>query len=123
MVHQAIALISDLFFASKLEATARAANVPVRIVSSPEAFAVEMQNEPPTLAIIDLNFDATRSVETIAAMKRNPEAQATRIVAFLSHVQVELAESARAAGADVVMPRSVFASHLAEILKGTFEIQ
>jgi hypothetical protein len=39
-----------------------------------------------------------------------------RVVAFLSHVQVELAAQARAAGCDEVMPRSSFTQNLAAIL-------
>jgi len=38
-------------------------------------------------------------------------------VAFLSHVQTELAAQARAAGCSDVMPRSVFAQNLAAILQ------
>jgi len=39
-----------------------------------------------------------------------------RVVGFLSHVQRELAEQARAAGCDEVMPRSSFTQNLAAIL-------
>jgi hypothetical protein len=39
------------------------------------------------------------------------------VVAFLSHVQVELAEAARAAGCREVMPRSEFTRNLATILE------
>jgi hypothetical protein len=38
-------------------------------------------------------------------------------VAFLSHVQTELAAQARAAGATEVLPRSVFTQNLARILE------
>jgi hypothetical protein len=37
-------------------------------------------------------------------------------VGFLSHVQTELAELARAAGCQDVMPRSKFTAELAQIL-------
>jgi hypothetical protein len=40
-----------------------------------------------------------------------------RIVAFLSHVQVELAAQARAAGCSEIMPRSAFTQNLAAILQ------
>jgi DNA-binding NarL/FixJ family response regulator len=39
-----------------------------------------------------------------------------RIVAFLSHVQRELAEQAKNAGCDEVMPRSSFTQNLVGIL-------
>jgi CheY-like chemotaxis protein len=38
------------------------------------------------------------------------------VVAFLSHVQTELAEKARAAGCREVVPRSIFTRDLATIL-------
>jgi hypothetical protein len=40
------------------------------------------------------------------------------VIAFLSHVQTDLAERARAAGCQDVMPRSKFTQNLAEILRG-----
>jgi DNA-binding NarL/FixJ family response regulator len=39
------------------------------------------------------------------------------IVAFLSHVQTELAIQAKAAGSSEVLPRSVFTQNLARILE------
>ena len=41
-----------------------------------------------------------------------------RVIAFLSHVQTDLAERARSAGCAEVMPRSKFTQNLAEILRG-----
>jgi hypothetical protein len=38
-------------------------------------------------------------------------------VAFLSHVQTDLAAQARAAGCGEVLPRSQFTANLAEILR------
>ena len=39
------------------------------------------------------------------------------VVAYLSHVQVELAAAAKEAGADTVLPRSAFSAKLPEILQ------
>jgi hypothetical protein len=39
-----------------------------------------------------------------------------RVIAFLSHVQTGLAEQAKTAGFDEVMPRSKFSMNLPEIL-------
>jgi hypothetical protein len=56
-------------------------------------------------------------VATIGAIKGDPATSGSRILAFASHVHVDLIESARRAGADEVLPRSAFASHLPEILQ------
>jgi hypothetical protein len=40
-----------------------------------------------------------------------------RVLAFLSHVQTDLAAQARAAGCTEVIPRSVFTQNLAAILE------
>jgi len=44
------------------------------------------------------------------------EQDGVRVVAFLSHVQTELAAQARAAGCNEVMPRSSFTQSLAALL-------
>jgi DNA-binding NarL/FixJ family response regulator len=120
MNHRVLALISDLFFADKVEATARLVGVPIQILSSLDSALTEVRREPPTLIIVDLNFDPSHSADAIRAVKAvNPESP-TKVLAFLSHVQVNLAESAKKAGADAVVPRSYFAKNLPEILKGNF---
>ncbi len=51
---------------------------------------------------------------TIAAVKQ-AEGR-VRVIAFASHVHVELIDAARRAGADQVLARSQFAGNLADIL-------
>ena len=66
------------------------------------------------LVIIDLNAKN----QPLAALERLRVAQKDlRVVAFLSHVQTELAAQARAAGCSEVMPRSAFTQNLAAILQ------
>jgi hypothetical protein len=55
--------------------------------------------------------------EPLSAIERLPaNAREIPMVAFLSHVQTELAAKARAAGCREVMPRSQFTQNLATIL-------
>jgi hypothetical protein len=67
---------------------------------------------------VDLNArqGALQAVEQLCAAGSpgNPR----RVIAFLSHVQTDLAERARNAGCMDVMPRSKFTQNLAEILRG-----
>jgi len=108
-----VALVDDLFFQSKMIETAKQVGVDLRACSTPEALAAEISREPPRLVVIDLNsqgnpIDALRQMQSIH--KEIP------LIAYLSHVQTDLAESARAAGCRDVMPRSKFTRDLATIL-------
>ena len=107
-----LAVVADLFFASKIEATARLGGVAVRVVRTAEA---ALHAWPAAIgAVVDLNIATGDAVELVRRMKAaRPDAP---ITAFLAHVQVELANEARAAGADVVLPRSRFAAQLVDLL-------
>jgi len=71
--------------------------------------------DPPTkLVIIDLNARSSpvATIEHLHATQKE-----LRVVAFLSHVQTELAAMARAAGCTDILPRSVFTRNIAAILE------
>ena len=115
-----LALVDDLFFQAKLTETARKIGVTLKTVSSGAALAKMLEAPPegarvdlPRLVIVDLNA-RQGAVEAIEQLQRsgNP----IPVIGFLSHVQTELAERARAAGCKQVMPRSSFTANLSEIL-------
>jgi CheY-like chemotaxis protein len=108
-----VALVDDIFFQAKMAETARQVGVELKTVTTGDAFLAEAQQGGPALLIVDLNArqGAIEALERLrAAGNQRP------VVAFLSHVQVELAERARAAGCRQVMPRSKFTQNLAAIL-------
>lgn len=121
-----VALVDDLFFQAKMLETARQVGVELKTVTTGEAFLAEaletgqaggQQTEKtlPALLIVDLNArcGALEALERLrAAGNQKP------VLAFLSHVQVGLAERARAAGCQQVLPRSKFTRELAAILSG-----
>ncbi len=113
-----VALVDDLFFQAKMAETARQVGVELKMVTTGEALLAEVKgNEAgqnsPGLVIVDLNARQG----ALEALERLREAGNQRpVVAFLSHVQVELAERARAAGCQQVLPRSKFTQNLAAIL-------
>ena len=108
------ALIDDLFFQLKVAETAKQLGIEFKVASSPDALFTLL--EPPTkLVIVDLN-SRNQPVATIERLRATQKEM--RVVAFLSHVQTELAAQARAAGCLEVMPRSVFTQNLAAILQG-----
>lgn len=108
--------VDDLLFSSKIRATAKQAGVDLTFARSQAEVLDQARTIKPALVILDLNSAKTNAVETIAALKRDPELAAIRTIGFASHVHTDLIRAARAAGADDVMPRSAFASQLAGIL-------
>jgi DNA-binding NarL/FixJ family response regulator len=106
------ALLSDLIFESKIRATAKAAGVDVSCTRDAKA-ALQAASSGSAL-IVDLDGTADALSLVRAVKETRPDAP---IVGFLSHVQVELASGARAAGIDEVMPRSRFTEQLPEILR------
>ncbi len=116
-----VALISDLYFATKVEETAHRLGILLILASSAEIFQEAVRKNQPRVVVIDLNQNATERVANVRfARKLSSESQA-RIICFYSHVQTELAQSALAAGADRVIPRSFFSTHLSEILQGNLD--
>ncbi|HTZ74316.1 MAG TPA: response regulator [Candidatus Aquilonibacter sp.] len=109
----ALAYLDDIFFQAKITETARILGVVLQICASPQALAAELAANKPHLIIIDLNAH-TNPFDAIAIASK--EGQGVPLIAFLSHVQTELAERARAAGCAEVMPRSKFSRDLATIL-------
>jgi FixJ family two-component response regulator len=105
---QVVALVDDLFFQAKLLETAKQLGIDLRTFASPEAFIAEIAKDVPKLVVVDLNA-RNNPLEAI-------ERTHIPLIGFLSHVQVELAERARAAGCRSVMPRSQFTRDLATIL-------
>jgi CheY-like chemotaxis protein len=112
-----IVLIDDLFFQAKLLETAKQTGTTLETVATSDQLLKSAAASPASLIIVDLNarHGALDAIEKLAADgPGNPR----RIIAFLSHVQTDLAERARAAGCEDVMARSKFTQNLAAILRG-----
>jgi CheY-like chemotaxis protein len=107
-----LALVDDIFFQARISATAKQVGVELKMFGTADALVAAA----PTggeLIVIDLNARA----DAIGALNQLRDAgNQTPVIAFLSHVQTELAERARAAGCTEVMPRSKFTQDLAAIL-------
>lgn len=107
-----LALVDDIFFQARISATAKQVGVELKMFGAPDAL-VTAASASGELIVIDLNARA----DAIGALNQLREAgNQTPVIAFLSHVQTELAERAQAAGCTEVMPRSKFTQDLAAIL-------
>jgi DNA-binding NarL/FixJ family response regulator len=110
---QVLALVDDLFFQAKMMETARQLGVELRACATADALLDEVRKQRPKLVVVDLN---ARNNPLVAIEQMTNTAGGIPLVAFLSHVQTELAQQARTAGCREVMPRSQFAQELATIL-------
>jgi hypothetical protein len=109
-----VACVDDLFFRSKIEATARHLNIPVRFIEAKDLPAVCLDGKT-VAALIEL----TANGSCFAAIRKVREESKTRdlpIVGFLSHVDRELAREAESLGVTRVMPRSEFAETLPDLM-------
>lgn len=112
-----LAAVDDFLFRSKIRAVAKHVGVEVRFAQTQEEILAQARALKPAVVILDLNSAKSDPVATIAALKADAGTAGVRTIAFASHVHVDLINSARNAGADQVLPRSAFATHLADILK------
>jgi len=110
---RAVALMDDLFFQMKVAETAKQLGVDFKVATTGEAL-MSLLDPPTKLVIIDLNArgNPLATIEHLRATQKE-----LRVVAFLSHVQTELAAMARIAGCTDILPRSLFTRNLAAILE------
>ena len=115
-------LVDDLFFRAKIAETARHMGVELEAANTVEALVEKALPAPggsdsagahPALIVVDLN---ARGNPVDALDRLKAAGNQTPVIAFLSHVQTELAERARVAGCSEIMPRSKFTQELAAIL-------
>jgi len=106
-----LAVVPDLFFATKIAATAKAAGVPLELLTAARATERAASGEA-SLVVVDLH--AGGAVALVRALKE--AAPGTPVVVFLSHVESALRAEALAAGADAAWPRSRFVARLPDLL-------
>jgi hypothetical protein len=102
-VARVVALAPDLFFASKIEATLRAAGHEVTIVSSP----VDVPAAAETADVLIVDLDSAPALDAQLG---------TRRLGFYSHVGVDVRRRAEEAGFDLVVPRSRMAREMPDLV-------
>jgi CheY-like chemotaxis protein len=109
-----IACLDDLFFRSKIEATARHLNVPVRFTQVKE---LDEACRGGSCAAILLDLSANgEPLAAIRSLRADASTRDLPIIGFLSHVDRDLARRAESAGATRVMPRSQFSETLPDLM-------
>jgi len=114
-----LCVVDDLIFSVKISTAAKALGVDIFFERNPEMVLPRIREKQPSLVILDLNGTKLRPMEVIAAMKSDQELRAIRTLGYVSHVQTDVIDAARAAGIDEVLARSAFSDRLGQILTGT----
>jgi CheY-like chemotaxis protein len=112
-----LAVVDDLFFASKIRGTAEALDVPVGFPRALESLIQSAKTEPPALIICDLNATRIDPITLSERLKADDGLRSVPLIGFFSHVDTELQRRAIEAGFDRVMPRSAFTSKLPQIIQ------
>jgi CheY-like chemotaxis protein len=118
MSRTVIAVVDDLFFASKIRGTAEALGVAVSFPRHADGVREVIQRNSPALIICDLHSEKLDLMGLAASLKKDPATKDIPLIGFFSHVQTDLRTAAEQAGFDRVIPRSLFTSNLAAILSG-----
>ena len=122
MDRKIIAVVDDMFFASKIRAVAEAVGVEISFPRSKEAIIEKAREMRPQLVLVDLHNQRVDSVALAKDMKADEQLREIPLLGFFSHVQTELQRNAVDAGFDQVVPRSIFSRDLGQIVTGKNEL-
>ena len=111
-----LAIVDDMFFASKIRATAEAVGVEIKFPRSVEKLIDKASEVKPHLIIVDLHNTKIDPIAIGRQLRSNEDLRDIKLLGFFSHVHTDLQRNAMAAGFDQVIPRSSFARNLAQIL-------
>ena len=111
-----LAVMEDLMFMVRIQDAAKRAGFETLVVKT-QTDALRKATEQPALIIIDLNYSAGEPLDLIKALKAGPETSGIHLLAFVSHVQIELRAAASASGCDTVLARSAFSQTLPKIMQ------
>ena len=105
-----LAVVPDLFFATRIAATAKQQGVELELVPAARAVA-RLAESPGALVLVELQAPGA-----CALVRELKAAGATAVVGFYPHTDVAIRKAAIEAGADAVLPRSQFVTRLVPLL-------
>jgi CheY-like chemotaxis protein len=116
MTKRILAVVDDMFFASKIRAVAESVGSDLVFTRSLDALIEKAREKRPDLIVVDLHNQKTSPISIAQQLRSDPELKDVHLLGFFSHVEVELQRQAKEAGYSQVLPRSVFARDLPSIL-------
>lgn len=111
-----LCVVDDLIFSVKISTAAKALGTEMYFERNPDMVLARVREKQPALVIFDLNGTRLRPLDAIVAMKSDPALRSIRTLGYVSHVQTDVINAARAAGIDEVLARSAFSDRLGQIL-------
>src|ERR1700686_2916306 len=108
------ACVEDLFFRSKIDATARHLDVAVRFVTA-GALARACGEAGAAALLIELSENG-QALQAVRALRQAKGTRDLPVIGFLSHVDTALARDAQEAGVTRVLSRSQFSETLPDLL-------
>jgi CheY-like chemotaxis protein len=109
-----VACIEDLFFRSKIEATARHLNVTVHF-AEPGDLPNVASKEDTAAVFLELSSNGT-CFDAVRELREKRETRDIPLIGFLRHTDRELARQASEAGLTRVLPRSEFSETLPDLM-------
>src|SRR5690348_16673394 len=97
-----VAFIPDLLFGSSVVGAVRAGGHEPVLASNEESLRAALADADADALIVDLTFDVPERIELV----RSVRPAGLKTLAFYSHVEAEVRDQGRAAGFDLVIPRS-----------------
>jgi CheY-like chemotaxis protein len=119
MSRRILIAVDDIFFASKIRATAEGLGVEFDSARTVASAIEKARARTPDLVIADLHSERCDAVALAQTFKADETLKDVPLVGFFSHVQIELRDRALAAGFDHTMPRSAFVQQLARLIRGS----
>ncbi|MHB8233093.1 MAG: hypothetical protein ACYDHT_00415 [Solirubrobacteraceae bacterium] len=115
-----LALVPDLLFGSQVQGSLTAAGHDAQLVGNEarlrERLADDAGATSPAVLVVDLTNPSFDGVAIVQALSAERLLDGVRTLAFFSHVDTEIGEKARAAGFDMVIPRSRMAREGAQLV-------
>lgn len=111
-------MAADLIWATKIKCHAEGLGLTARPTRDLDALKARLHDCDPVALLVDLD-DPEAALELIRYLRsdrNNERHMRVRIVAWGPHVETELLQKAREAGADEVLTRGAFEHHFDEVL-------
>jgi hypothetical protein len=112
-------LCRDLIFTTKVKATAAELGYPILVASAESQAKLMIKTYQPRVVFVDLTAGEMAAPGALSAYQELADPNVW-FVAFGPHVEADTLNAAKAAGCQVVMPRSKFAAELPELMRRYF---
>jgi DNA-binding NarL/FixJ family response regulator len=114
-----LALIPDLLFGSRVQASLTAAGHEVELIGDEARLRDRLADanaQPAAVLVVDLTDNDLQGARIVESLSGGAGLRRTRTLGFYSHVDARARERAERAGFDMVVPRSRMAREGAELV-------